>query len=124
METEEILKEVESWGNKEQVSEYLLWARRYYADIYHWQRWWCLANLMPEQRNKVWQEEKQRQCHLTPAQMCNCYNLKISEIELGKVPNWRFLIGHNIGLMANLNQELSDYENFQLIDKLLLSKSI
>jgi hypothetical protein len=83
-----------------------------------------MAQLKPNQRDQVWEGERKLERTYTPAELCIQYGLKCDKIDQSKIPDWRYLIGHNIGLMDSLNQELSDYENIGLIDRLLLSKSI
>ncbi len=124
MDTQDIIDQVNLWGKKEPTTKYLEWARNYYVNIYSWQRWWAMSQLYPNQRDHVWQGENGLERSYTPAELCLQYNLKFDPSDMSKVPKWRYAIGHFIGLMNNLQQELSDFENYHLIDKLLLSKSI
>jgi len=124
MDTQDIVDQVNLWGKKEPTTKYLEWARNYYVNLYSWQRWWTLSQLKTNQKEQVWQEEIKLQCSLTPAKICFLYKLKFDPSDMSKVPKWRYAIGHFIGLMDTLNQELSDYENYHVIDKLLMLKSI
>jgi hypothetical protein len=124
MELGDIVNQVNLWGKPAPTTEYLHWARGYYGDMYPWQRWWAISQLKPNQREQVWQGEKQLERSYTPAEICMQYNLKFEPSDISKVPQWRYQIGHFINLMENLNQDNSDYENYHVIDGLLLSKSI
>jgi len=122
MDTQDIINHVNQWGKTKPTTEYLDWARGYYTNLYSWQRWWCISQLPTNQKGQVWQRERDIERPCTPAELCNKFNLKFEPADISRAPQWRYTIGHYIGLMDTLNQELSDYENYHVIDKLLMLK--
>ena len=123
MDTQQAISTIQGWSTLPPQSPFMKWATEYYGDRYSWHRWWALAQLTPDQREKMWQLEITRGGIIMPADIMNAYGLKFDNGTLGNVPHWKYQIGHYIS-EAPLSKDNLDFENFQVLDRYLLQKSI